>query len=110
MVLPNLKVFSLNLNFLTGDLPNWLLFHPYFMNWNPDGLIIPQWIKGKNTKGDAVGFGNVGSNNPDFNYKYYYGDGTEKGREGAAYPKFYNKYVGGGWEPDEPEEGEETGK
>lgn len=110
MVSPNLKAFSLNLNFLTGDLPNWLLFHPYFMNWNPDGLIIPQWIKGKNTNGDAVGFGNVGSNNPDFNYKYYYGDGTEKGREGAAYPKFYNKYVGGGWEPDEPEEGEETGK
>lgn len=101
MVLPNLKVFSLNLNFLTGDLPNWLLFHPYLHNWNPDGLIIPQWVKGKNSNGDAVGFKNVGSNNPDFNYKYYYGDGTEAGFNNAAYPGFYNKYVGGGvdWKP-----------
>lgn len=96
MVLPNLKVFSLNLNFLTGEMPKWLLFHPYLHNWNPDGLIIPQWIKGKDTQGNTVGFSNVGSNNPDFNYKYYYGDGTKEGFSNAAYPGYYNKYVGGG--------------
>lgn len=101
MVLPNLKVFSLNLNFLTGDMPNWLLFHPYFMNWNPGGLIIPQWIKGKNSNGETVGFANVGENNPNFNYNYYYGDGTKEGFNSAAYPGYYNKYVGGGvdWKP-----------
>lgn len=112
-VLPKLKAFSLNLNFLTGNLPNWILFHPNLQEWNPDGRIIPQWIKGKNTKGESVGFNNAGSSVSGFNYKYYYGDGTVTGRTNAAYPKFYNKYVGGGsnegWEPTEPGEGEDTG-
>lgn len=98
MVLPNMRVLSLNLNFLTGDMPKWLLFHPYLHNWNPDGLIIPQWIKGKDSNENTVGFENVGANNPNFNYKYYFGDGTEAGRSGAAYPRYYNKYVGGGSE------------
>ena len=100
-VLPRMKMLTLNLNFLTGDMPNWLLFHPYFMSWSPDGLIIPQWIKGKDTQGNNVGFANVGDNNPNFNYKYYYGDGTAAGSGSAAYPGYYNKYVGGGvdWKP-----------
>lgn len=100
-VLPRMKVFTLNLNFITGELPNWILFHPYFMSWNPDGMIIPQWNKGKDTKENSVGFSNVGSNNPNFNYKYYYGDGSEEGFDTAAYPGYYNKYVGGGkdWNP-----------
>lgn len=95
-VLPKMKQLSINLNFITGDLPNWILFHPYFMSWNPDGLIIPQWIKGKDTNSNSVGFSNVGSNNPNFNYKYFYGDGTEEWFDKAAYPGYYNKYVGGG--------------
>lgn len=103
MVWPNMKVLSLNLNFITGDLPNWLLFHPYFQSWNPDGMIVPQWTKGKDSQGRSVGFDNV-TGNPNFNYKYYYGDGTQTGAASAAYPKYYNKYVGGGWE--EESEGE----
>lgn len=100
-VLPKLKALSLNLNFLTGKLPNWILFHPNLQEWNPDGRIIPQWIKGKDTKGNSVGFSNAGSSVPGFNYKYYYGDGTEAGFSSAAYPGYYNKYVGGGvdWKP-----------
>ena len=30
-VLPNARAFSFNLNYLTGALPKWILFHPYFV-------------------------------------------------------------------------------
>lgn len=94
-VLPYAKIFAINLNFLTGDVPDWILFHPHLINWNPDSMIFNQWEDGKDTKGNSVGFDNV-KNNPDFGYGYYYGNGKEANRSEAAYPMYYNKYVGGG--------------
>lgn len=94
-VLPYAKVFAINLNFLTGDVPDWILFHPYLQEWNPDSMIFNQWEDGKDTQGNSVGFDNV-KNNPDFGYGYYYGNGKEANRSEAAYPMYYNKYVGGG--------------
>jgi hypothetical protein len=41
-VLPNLKVFSINLNYLRGDIPDWLLYHPHLDEWNPTSLIFNQ--------------------------------------------------------------------
>lgn len=94
-VLPNAKVFSINLNFLTGDVPDWILFHPYLVEWNPNSLIFPQWEDGKDSRGNSVGFDNV-TRNPDFGFEYYYGNGKEADRSKAAYPMYYNEYVGGG--------------
>ena len=94
-VLPYAKVFAINLNFLTGDVPDWILFHPYLQEWNPDSMIFNQWEDGKDTQGNSVGFDNV-KNNPDFGYGYYYGNGKEANRSEAAYPMYYNKYVEGG--------------
>lgn len=34
-ILPNMKLLSLNLNFFTGDLPKWLLYHPLLLEWFP---------------------------------------------------------------------------
>lgn len=96
-VLPRAKRFSINLNFLTGKAPDWILFHPYLQEWNPDVLVFNQWENGKNTQGRSVGFDNV-KNNPDFGYGYYYGNGKATDRNAAAYPMYYNKYVGGGEE------------
>ena len=58
-------------------------------------MIFNQWEDGKDTQGNSVGFDNV-KNNPDFGYGYYYGNGKEANRSEAAYPMYYNKYVGGG--------------
>lgn len=55
-VWPKMKTLSLNLNFLTGKLPNWLLYHPYLDFWNPYSLLFQQEIKGKNSLGETVGF------------------------------------------------------
>ena len=35
-ILPNMKRLTLNLNYFTGDLPQWLLFHPYLLDWFPE--------------------------------------------------------------------------
>ncbi|MCD8034096.1 MAG: hypothetical protein LUF83_07335 [Alistipes sp.] len=94
-VLPKARSFSINLNFLTGDIPDWILFHPYFVEWNPESLIFTQWENGKDSQGNSVGFDNI-RNNSDFGYGYYYGNGKEADRSKAAYPMYYNKFVGGG--------------
>ena len=41
-ILPNCTMLRLNLNFLTGKLPDWLLYHPHFLDWAPDLLIFNQ--------------------------------------------------------------------
>lgn len=55
-VWPKMKAFSCNLSFLSGALPNWLLYHPYLDYWDPYSMIFPQEEGGKNTKGETVGF------------------------------------------------------
>lgn len=76
-ILPNMKLLSLNLNFLTGSIPDWLLFHPRLLDWFPDLLIFNQQERGLDTDGNNVGFDNVPSN-----YNKYY----------EAFPKMYYKY------------------
>ena len=66
-ILPNCTMLRLNLNFLTGDLPDWLLYHPHFMDWAPDLLIFNQQEKGVNSAGEAVRFDNEPKT-----FDYYY--------------------------------------
>ena len=41
-VLPNTQVLYLNLNFLTGKVPNWILFHPHLIDWYPESMVFTQ--------------------------------------------------------------------
>lgn len=88
-VLPRARAFSLNLNFFTGELPNWILFHPHFVEWRPTALIFNQQEKGKNSDGEPVGFSNIDADN--YNFSYYYG--AKPNDKDAAYPKYYSLYV-----------------
>lgn len=90
-VLPNARAFSFNLNYLTGALPKWILFHPYFVEWSPETFIFAQEDEAKDSKSQPVGFNNI--DNVKFNYKYYYGTTGEKDEEGVAYPLYYKRYV-----------------
>lgn len=58
MVWPKMKSLSLNLSFLTGKLPKWLLYHPYLAYWNPYSMIFQQELSAINSNGDKVGFSN----------------------------------------------------
>ena len=55
-ILPNCTMLRLNLNFLNGNLPDWLLYHPHFMDWAPDILIFNQQEKGLNSAGEPLRF------------------------------------------------------
>ena len=58
-VLPNARAFSFNLNYLTGALPKWILFHPYFVEWSPETFIFAQEDEAKDSKSQPVGFNNI---------------------------------------------------
>lgn len=75
-ILPKIKKFSLNLNFFTGNLPNWLLYHPHLIEWDPEVLIFSQEI-GVDTEGKKARF-----DNEPITFDYYY----------EAFPKFKKKY------------------
>ncbi|MDO5460041.1 MAG: BACON domain-containing carbohydrate-binding protein [Bacteroidales bacterium] len=66
-ILPNCKSLRLNLNFFTGDLPDWLLYHPYLLEWIPELLIFNQQEQGRNSLGELVRFNNV-----PLTFDYYY--------------------------------------
>ncbi len=76
-VLPHMKRLSINLNYLTGKLPDWILYHPHLMDWYPEILIFNQMEYGVNSDGKAVKFDNEPKN-----FEYYY----------EAFPKFRSKY------------------
>lgn len=76
-ILPNMKLLSLNLNFFTGDLPKWLLYHPMLLEWFPDLLIFNQQEGGFDSEGNKVRFDNAPTN-----FEYYY----------EAFPKMRMKY------------------
>ena len=84
-ILPNMKALRLNLNFMTGELPRWLLYHPRLMEWGAEVLIYPQQEKSTNSDGKPVGFDNVPSNTeyyfeayPLYSGKYEYNEETEE--------------------------------
>ncbi len=76
-ILPNMKLLSLNLNFFTGDLPKWLLYHPLLLEWFPDLLIFNQQEGGFDSEGNKVRFDNSPTN-----FEYYY----------EAFPEMRMKY------------------
>lgn len=98
-VLPFARRVTFNLNFLTGELPKWVLFHPYFVEWNPGTLIFTQQEEGIDSNGAKVGFGNIDADK--FDYDYYYGKTTPPDYTpgmpvtvpGVAYPLYYTRYV-----------------
>lgn len=58
-VWPRMKKLSLNLNFMTGKLPDWILYHPYLSFWDPFTMIFQQELsttssEAKNTKGEVI--------------------------------------------------------
>lgn len=96
-VLPNCRQLSLNLNFFTGEVPKWILFHPHLVEWNAPTMIFNQQPKGKNSDGAAVGFSNMTEDS--YSYDYYYGTsdpGSNWEVSGVAYPLYYRKYVAAG--------------
>ena len=111
-VLPLARTFSINLNFLTGPMPNWIMFHPYFAYWNPGSMVFNQQEKGKNSDGVVVGFDNISPY--DFNYSYYYGNAAPTNptigiddenyattNPNVAYPLYYYRFVAVSDESDE---------
>ena len=66
-VLPNMKMLSLNLNFFTGKIPDWILYHPHFLDWIPEFLLFNQQEGGVNSEGVLVGFENEPAT-----FDYYY--------------------------------------
>ena len=67
-VMPQLKSLALNLNRLTGELPQWLLLHPSLDWWDPYALVLNQ--EGKDKLGNLAGFTNVPANLNEY-YKIY---------------------------------------
>lgn len=96
-VLPNCRQLSLNLNFFTGKVPNWILFHPHLVEWNAPTMVFNQQPKGKNSDGAAVGFSNMTEDS--YSFDYYYGTsdpGSKWEVPGVAYPLYYRTYVAAG--------------
>lgn len=67
-VMPQLKMLALNLNRLTGKLPDWILWHPSLDWWDPYTLLFTQ--EGKDELGNLTGFTNTPANLNEY-YKEY---------------------------------------
>lgn len=96
-VLPKCRTLSLNLNFFTGAVPKWILFHPRMVLWSPSTMIFNQQERGHNSRGEAVGFSNMAEDI--FSYEYYYGTkdpGNKTEVQGVAYPLYYRAFVAAG--------------
>lgn len=96
-VLPNCRSLTLNLNFLTGRVPKWLLFHPHLVEWSPAIMVFNQQARGKSSTGATAGFSDL--NEDSYSYDYYYGTsdpGTKWEVQGVAYPLYYRTYVAAG--------------
>lgn len=65
-VLPHCKVLKINGNYLRGEVPDWVIHHPWFMYWSPDMLIFNQQ-NGKDDDGNMPGFTNIPES-----YEYFY--------------------------------------
>lgn len=60
-VMPQLENLAINLNFLTGNIPDWILYHRNLKCWDPYTLVFNQYENGKDSSGKRVGFDNVPS-------------------------------------------------
>ena len=96
-VLPKCRMLALNLNFFTGKVPKWLLFHPHAVEWSPATMVYNQQTKGVTSSGQTAGFSNM--NEDSYSYDYYYGTkdpGSKWEVSGVAYPLYYRTYVAAG--------------
>ena len=66
-ILPNMKRLTLNLNFFTGKLPNWLLYHPHLLDWFPESLVYMQQVNAYDSEGKPSKFDNEPTD-----YEYYF--------------------------------------
>ena len=66
-IMPNMKRLTLNLNFFTGDIPDWILYHPRLFDWFPESLIYMQHNNGLDSNGKMAKFDNEPTD-----YEYYY--------------------------------------
>ena len=57
-VMPQLEQLSINLNFLSGSLPDWILYHPNLRCWDPYTLVFNQYERARDSKGHNTGFDN----------------------------------------------------
>lgn len=57
-VMPQLEQLSINLNFLTGELPDWIIYHPNLRCWDPYTLVFNQYERARDSNGRATGFSN----------------------------------------------------
>ncbi len=69
-VLPHTKHLAINLNRLTGEAPDWLLYHPALDWWIPYIFIFSQ--EGKDETGRSAGFSNEPAN-MNYYYEFYKG-------------------------------------
>lgn len=69
-VLPNAYYFSINGSYMTGELPDWILYHPMLMWWNPFEMVFTQAYEAFDSQGNKVGFTNI-PRTPDYYYEYY---------------------------------------
>ena len=76
-ILPNMRALRINLNFMTGELPNWLLYHPNLMEWSAEILVYTQQEKSFDSEGSIVGFDNT-----PLSREYYF----------EAYPLYRSRY------------------
>lgn len=60
-IMPQLENLSINLNFLTGNIPDWILYHKNLKCWDPFTLVFNQYENGKDASGKRVGFDNTPS-------------------------------------------------
>lgn len=96
-VLPKCRTLSLNLNYFTGAVPKWLLFHPRMVLWSPSIMIFNQQERGYGTTGKPAGFSNMAEDT--FSFEYYYGSkdpGSKWEMPGVAYPLYYRAFVAAG--------------
>ena len=96
-VLPKCRTLSLNLNFFTGAVPKWLLFHPRMVLWSPSIMIFNQQERGYGTTGKPAGFSNMAEDT--FSFEYYYGSkdpGSKWEMPGVAFPLYYRAFVAAG--------------
>lgn len=75
-VLPHCKVLKINLNYLHGNLPDWILYHPYLMFWAPETMVFNQ-NNAPDEQGNIPEFDNIPQS-----FEYYY----------DMYPKFKPEY------------------
>lgn len=76
-ILPNMHSLRINLNFMTGELPDWLLYHPRLMEWAPEILVFEQQSPATDSHGRTVKFDNAPTS-----MEYYF----------ESYPLYRNRY------------------